>query len=305
MTDKIIKYEPRSKADTAESHERLGVLKTYKLYIDGKFPRTESGRYYELKDAEGKTLANISWSSRKDLRDAVTAARGAFAKWSKATPYNRGQILYRMAEMLEGRTAQLRDELEQQGQSKKDAQAEVEESIDRLIYYAGWADKYQQIFSAVNPVASSHFNFSMLEPTGVVSLVAPESSALLGLISIIAPAIVGGNAVVVLASASKPLGAITFAEILATSDLPAGVVNILTGYRKELLSHMSSHMDVNAIVYTGENADEIKLIQQNAVQNVKRVIIHPDQDWNSDETQSPYWILETQETKTTWHPIGN
>lgn len=300
MSDKIIKF----KSEATENHERIGVLKTYKLYIDGKFPRTESGRYYELKSADDKLIANISWSSRKDFRDAVTAARAAFSKWSKASAYNRGQILYRMAEMMEGRAAQFRDELEQQGSSPSEARVEVSQSIDRLIYYAGWSDKYQQIFSSVNPVASSHFNFSMLEPTGVVSVVAPENSSLLGLISTIAPAICGGNSVVVLASNTKPLGAITFGEILATSDLPAGVVNILTGYRKEIVSHMSSHMDVNAIIYCGNDEKEISGVQENAVQNLKRVSIYSDRDWSAEDAQSPYMILDTQEVKTTWHPTG-
>lgn len=300
MSDKIVKF----KSENPKTAERLNVLKTYKLFIDGKFPRTESGRFYELKSPTGQTLANISWSSRKDLRDAVTAARGAFAKWSKMTAYNRGQILYRMAEMMEGRSAQFREELESQGVSASEAQSEVAASIDRLIHYAGWADKFQQLFSSVNPVASSHFNFSMLEPTGVVNIIAPEKPSLLGLISVIAPVIVGGNTTVVLASHSLPLGAITFSEILATSDLPAGVVNILTGERKELLGHMSSHMDVNAIVYCGSDDIEVTTIQQNAVNNLKRTAIYSDRDWKSEDSQSPYMILDTQEVKTTWHPTG-
>jgi acyl-CoA reductase-like NAD-dependent aldehyde dehydrogenase len=300
MSDKIIKF----KSEAAENHERIGVLKTYKLYIDGKFPRTESGRYYELKSSKGAVLANISWSSKKDLRDAVTAARAAFAKWSKTTAYNRGQILYRMAEMMEGRSAQFRTELEQQGLSAKEASEEVSASIDRLIHYAGWSDKYQQIFSSVNPVASSHFNFSILEPTGVVTVVTPESSSLLGFISAIAPVICGGNTVVALASTSMPLGAITFGEILATSDLPAGVINILTGYRKELLTPMANHMDVNAIIYCGDDEAEMKNLQQNAVHNLKRVHLYSEKDWSSTDAQSPYMILDTQEVKTTWHPIG-
>ncbi len=307
MSDKIKKFEDkaREKSEAELSQKRLGVMKTYKLYVDGKFPRTESGRYYELKNSEGAILANVCLSSRKDFRDAQTAARAATTKWAKASPYNRGQILYRMAEMLEGRSAQFVEELTSEGLTASEARSEVEQSIDRLIYYAGWSDKYQQVFSAVNPVASSHFNFSMLEPTGVVSLIAPEETGLLGLISMIAPAIVGGNTVVVLASYSKPLGAITFSEVLATSDLPAGVVNILTGTRAELISHMTSHMDVNAISYAGSEEKELKPLQENAALNVKRVSLWKNEmDWSSEESQSPYRILELQETKTTWHPVG-
>jgi len=304
QNDNIIAYDAAARSLTAKSSARLGILKTYKLYIDGKFPRTESGRYYELNSPSGEVLANVSLASRKDFRDCVTAARGAFAKWSKASAYNRGQILYRMAEMLEGRQAQFKEELQLQGIEARIATKEIEASIDRLIYYAGWSDKFQQIFSTVNPVASSHFNFSVLEPTGVVTIFAPEKTSLLGLVSTLAPAIVGGNSVVLLASESLPLGAITFSEVLHTSDLPAGVVNILTGSRKELLSHMTSHMDVNAVVYCGEDEREIATLQNNATLNVKRVALHENFDWMSEESQSPYMILQNQEVKTTWHPIG-
>ncbi len=284
--------------------DRVKILKTYKIFVDGKFPRTESGRYFIFKSNQGEDIANICNCSRKDFRDAVTAARSAWAKWSKATHSNRGQILYRIAEMLEGRREQFISELQQQGSTAALAQAEVNLSIDRLVYYAGWADKYQQVFSTVNPVASSHFNFSVLESTGVVTIVAPEESALLGLVSVIAPAIVGGNSVVVLASSGKPLSAVTFAEVLNTSDVPAGVVNILTGYRKELLSHFSSHMDVNAIVYCGNSQEELKTVENNAALNIKRVVHWSDLDWEKDEAQGPYQILDLQEVKTTWHPIG-
>lgn len=284
--------------------ERLKILKTYKIYVDGKFPRTESGRYFVFKSGDGKEMANLCNCSRKDFRDAQTAARAAFGKWSKATAFNRGQILYRIAEMLEGRRAQFVEELQQQGSTRAEADAEVSASVDRLVYYAGWADKFQQVFSAVNPVASSHFNFSMLEPTGVVSVFAPEESSLLGLVSVIAPVIVGGNTCVVLASSAKPLCAVTFGEVLATSDVPAGVVNILTGFRKELLGHFTSHMDVNSIAYSGEEAEEIRKLQENAALNVKRVKLWPSIDWTSDEAESPYHILDHQEVKTTWHPVG-
>ena len=284
--------------------ERIPVLKTYKIYIGGQFPRTESGRYYELKDKSKKLIANMCLSSRKDLRNAVTAARSAFGGWSGKTAFNRSQILYRIAEMLEGRKAQLKEELMLQGSNAKQAEAEVVLSIDRLIYYAGWCDKYSALFSSVNPVASSHFNFSVPEPTGVVTIIAPEDSSLVGLVSVIAPVIAGGNTCVVLASETKPLCSITFSEILATSDLPGGVVNILTGTSKELLEHFSSHMDVNAIVYCRKDKNEIKAIGEHASLNVKRTF-YWNKDWNKDENQNPYLILDLQETKTTWHPIEN
>ena len=216
----------------AGSGTRVPVDKTYKIYIGGKFPRTESGRYFTLDDADGAVIANLCRGSRKDFRNAVVAARNAFDGWSASSAYLRGQILYRIAEMLEGRSDQFVAELALQGLSKRKAKKEVESSIDRLIYYAGWSDKYQQIFSAVNPVSSSHFNFSVLEPTGVVSVIAPDDTSLLGLVSNIAPVIVGGNTCVVLASEALPLCAISFAEVLHASDVPGGVVNILTGFRE-------------------------------------------------------------------------
>ncbi len=226
--------------------ERVKVLKTYKIFIGGQFPRTESGRYYSLALSNGDTV-NVCLSSRKDFRNAVVAAREAQEKWAARAAMNRSQILYRIAEMLETRSAQFVAELTDMGQSAIQAKKEVEAAIDRMIYYAGWCDKYNQVFSSVNPVASSHFNFSSTEPMGVVGVIAPEKSALLGLVSVVAPVIASGNTCVVLASNSLPLCAITFAEVLATSDLPAGVVNILTGERKELSSHFSTHMDVNSL----------------------------------------------------------
>ena len=228
---------------------RIPVAKTYKIYIDGKFPRTESGRYFALEDARGNIIANVCRGSRKDFRNSVVAARKAQSGWARASAYLRGQILYRVAEMLEGRREQFIAELMLQGTPKRAAQKEVDLSIDRLIYFAGWADKYQQIFSAVNPVSSSHFNFSVLEPTGVVSILAPDDLSLLGLVSNVAPTIAGGNTCVVLASESSPLCAVSFAEALHASDVPAGVVNILTGLRAELTEQFASHMDVNAVIW--------------------------------------------------------
>lgn len=284
---------------------RIPVAKTYKIYIDGKFPRTESGRYFPLNSADGTVIANICRGSRKDFRNSVVAARGASTGWSTSTAYLRGQILYRIAEMLEGRSEQFISELVLQGISKRRASKEVEASIDRLIYYAGWSDKYQQVFSSVNPVSSSHFNFSVLEATGVVGVLAPEDSSLLGLVSNIAPVIVGGNTCVVLASESLPLCAISFAEVLHAADVPGGVVNILTGFREELRDQFASHMDVNAVVFCDGDTEVSKSIQEKAADNVKRVISRCDKDWSSELSQNPYLINDTQETKTTWHPIGS
>lgn len=278
--------------------ERVPVLKTYKLYIGGEFPRSESGRSYDLDDARGRHIANVALASRKDFRNAVVAARAAQPKWASKSGYNRGQILYRIGEMVEGRRDQFVAELKQQGSSVADARKEVDATIDRLIYFAGWADKYQQLFSTVNPAASPHFVFSVPEPTGVVALIAPNDSALLGLVTLLCPVILGGNVVVALASETKPLSAITFAEVLATSDVPPGVINILTGARQELLAQIAGHMDVNAIVYAGNEAAEKKLIQEQASLNLKRVISPKAGD------ESPYAILDTQEIKTTWHPVG-
>jgi len=281
---------------------RIEVLKTYKIYIGGKFPRTESGRYYQP-EAKGNVLGNICLSSRKDFRNAVVAARSAQGGWSAKSAYNRSQILYRIAEILEGRKTQFSEELIQQGSKKAQAEKEVDLSIDRLIYFAGWCDKYTQIFSSVNPVASSHFNFSVPEPTGVVAILSPEESGLLGLISQIAPTIAGGNTCVVLASENKPLCSITLAEVLSTSDVPGGVINILTGNRKELIPHFAAHMDVNALVYCGDNSAEIKTIHEAAVDNLKRVMIRDGGGYVSDKYENPYLISSLQETKTTWHPI--
>ena len=283
---------------------RLNILKTYKIYIGGQFPRTESGRFYPLIDKAGNTIANICLSSRKDFRNAVVAARNAQGSWSGKPAFNRGQILYRIAEMLEGRKSQFLDELTVQGVTLKTAQAEFELSVDRLVYYAGWCDKYQQIYGSVNPVATSHFNFSVPEPTGVVSIIAPNNSSLIGLVSSIAPVIAGGNTCVVLASEKYPLCSVTFAEVLNSSDVPGGVVNILTGKSSELVSHFSSHMDVNAMVYCGSNKEEILLTEQNATLNVKRVYMY-DENWMQENSQGAHYIMDVQEIKTTWHPIEN
>ena len=281
---------------------RIDILKTYKIFIAGKFPRTESGRYFDLKNNKGELLANMCLSSRKDFRNAVVAARKVQKSWESSSSLNRGQILYRIAEMLEGRKLQFIEELMMTGSSKNHAKNEVEKSIDRLVYYAGWSDKFQQIFSSVNPVASNHFNFSMLQAMGVVSVIAPNEFPLLGLISVVAPVIVGGNACVVLSSAVNPMVSISFAEVLNTSDVPHGIVNILTGERKELISHFSSHNDVNSILYCGDNNEEIKEIEKISVENLKRVKIYKQKNWDNDNSQSPYFIEKYQEIKTIWHP---
>lgn len=284
--------------------ERVEILKTYKLYIGGQFPRTESGRYYTPTDAQGNPLANVCLSSRKDLRNAVVAARKAFGGWAERAPFNRGQILYRIAEMLEGRRAQFVEELTRQGASEADANSEIDLSVDRLVYYSGWTDKYQQVFSAVNPVASSHFNFSALEPMGVVGVIAPQDSSLIGLISTIIPAITGGNTVVVLASEQLPLCAVTFGEVLATSDVPGGIINILTGTESELVSQFGSHMDINAILYAGSEDKHFVQLKELGTGNVKR-IFRFELDAMDGSAENPYLITDLQEVKTTWHPIEN
>ena len=281
--------------------ERINVLKTYKIFIGGKFPRTESGRFYQLNN-RSKAIANVCLSSRKDLRNAVVAARGTFEKWSGSTAYNRSQILYRMAEMMEGRKDQFISELVLQGVDRKKATVEVDLSIDRVIYFAGWADKINQVFGSVNPVATSHFNFSSMEPMGVIGLVAPEKSGLLGLVSSLCPILVSGNCAVVLASEKLPLCSITLAEVLATSDVPGGVVNILTGKKEEIMVHLAKHMDVNAI-YLTDNLEHKKSVQKEAIQNLKRVIVGKQKSWDDSSVENPYIITDFMETKTTWHPV--
>jgi acyl-CoA reductase-like NAD-dependent aldehyde dehydrogenase len=285
--------------------ERLAVRKTYKLFIGGAFPRSESGRSYVVTSSKGDFLANASKASRKDARDAVTAARKAFPGWSTATPYNRGQILYRIAEMLEGRRAQFAAELaDADGVSAKKAGELVDAAVDRLVWYAGWSDKIGAIRSSANPVAGPYFNLSTPEPTGVVAVIAPHEGPLLGLLSVIAPVIVTGNTCVVVASERAPLPSITLAEVLATSDLPDGVVNVLTGSAKEIAPWLAAHMDVNGIDLTGMDSEPAVACEQAAADNLKRVL-RPAQekvDWTTDP--GTHRMTAFLETKTVWHPIG-
>ncbi len=294
----------------ANESGRLKVLKTYKLFIGGKFPRTESGRYLVATKQNGKSppkhVANYCQASRKDLRDAVRAARNAQTGWAGATAYLKGQILYRMAEMLESRTETFREELRDLGQTREKAAREVTASIDRLVYYAGWSDKLTSVFGSVNPVASPHWNVTSIEPTGVVGLICPDEPALLGLVTGVAASIVSGNSVVAIASEKMPLPAISFAEVLATSDLPAGVVDILTGKRAELAPVLAGHMDVNAIVDASADAEIAKIVAEGAGINVKRVQAWnlTLKDWFQAPAEDPYRILDTVEFKTAWHPAA-
>jgi acyl-CoA reductase-like NAD-dependent aldehyde dehydrogenase len=290
----------------ARKEDRLRVQKTYKLFIGGKFVRSESGRVAPA-ETGGRVIANYSRASRKDFRDAVVAARGALGGWSKQSAYLRGQILYRAAEMLEMRRSELDAELNRSGgQRSGKGTDEASLAIERLVHYAGWTDKFSQVFSAVNPVASSHFNFTMPEPTGVVVIVCPNEPPLLALIALVAPVILSGNTAVVLASATQPLPALTFSEIIATSDLPGGVINLLSGNPAELAPHIASHMDVNAIVDASGNEKVSAALQQGGGFNVKRYVPRTLKaaDWNGEKAENPYWILDTVEMKTAWHPIG-
>ena len=290
--------------------DRLEVRKTYKLYIGGAFPRTESGRAYEVLGARGEPLANASRGTRKDIRDAVRAARKAQPEWAAKSAYNRSQILYRIAELMEGRRDQFVAEVvAAEGVTRARAARIVDAAIDRWVWYAGWADKYTQVMGTVNPVAGRYFNFSVPEPTGVVGIIAPEASSLVGLVSRLAPVIVSGNAAVVLASESRPLPAVTLTEVLATSDVPGGVVNVITGLRRELVGHLTGHMDVNALDAFGASPDDAATLEEVAVENVKRFVRPPDgglerYDWLAESAQSPYLIGEFVEIKTVWHPIG-
>jgi len=295
----------KSLIETKEFSNRIPVLKTYKIYIGGKFPRTESGHFYSPTNAHGHSLGNICLCSRKDFRDAVVAARNAFGGWMSATAFNRSQVLYRIAEMLESRKQQFVEELILQGSTNLKANEEVNQTIDRIIYYAGWCDKYAQIFSSVNNVASSHFNFSLPEPVGVVGIIAPDDFSLLGFVSAILPVIAGGNTCIILASENKPLCAVSFAEVLNSSDVPGGVVNILSGKIGDLLSYFGNHLDVNAVIYHGYNSEIKKQLQSDASVNVKRIYIRQEKATNKKESENPYLILDTQEIKTTWHPIEN
>lgn len=286
---------------------RLNVRKTYKLYINGEFPRTESGRVYAVTGEGGELIANACRGSRKDLRNAVAAARKAQSGWAGKTAYNRGQILYRIAEVCESRAAELAEELRRQGSSAAAARREVESVIERWVHYAGWSDKYIQLFGSVNPVAGPYYNFTLPEPTGVVGIVAPEEPSLLGLVSRLAPAIVGGNTVVAITSEAKPLAAVTLGEVFETSDVPAGVVNLISGIKTEIVPWLAAHMDVNAIDTTGVAASAVGAVHQAASENVKR-IVHFDAaaiGWDdARRSQSPYAIYEFQESKTVWHPMG-
>jgi len=293
-----------------ERADRVGVRKTYKLYIGGAFPRTESGRAYEVFGAKGELLANACRGTRKDIREAVRAARKAFGGWAAKTAYNRSQILYRIAELMEGRRDQfIAEVMAAEGVGRARAARLVDASIDRWVWYAGWADKYPQMIGTVNPVAGSYFNFSVPEPTGVVGVIAPEASSLLGLVSRLAPVIVSGNAAVVISSETRPLPAVTLSEVLATSDVPGGVVNLITGLRRELIGHLAGHMDVNALDAFGAAPDDRVALEEVAVENVKRFVRPPADglaryDWMADAAQSPYLIGEFVEIKTVWHPIG-
>ena len=281
--------------------KRLEVLKTYKIYIGGKFPRTESGRFYKVLNKAKEPIANVCLSSRKDIRNAVQAARKAQGSWQERTAFNRGQVLYRIAEILEGRRAQFVEELMLEDYTKKEAQTEVNNSIDRIVYYAGWCDKFNQVASSVNPVSSSHFNFSSYEPMGVIGIMAIQSSGLLGLVSMLMPVIAGGNSCVIIASEDKPLCAVTLSEVLNSSDVPGGVVNILTGSMDELWSPLSSHMDVNGISMDKHNK-HVSEVQLAAVDNLKRVRVYSN-DFRLIEEQGIQFITDFQELKTTWHPI--
>lgn len=291
----------------ARTAVRLDVLKTYKLFIGGKFPRSESGRVYEVTDSQGNRLANAPQSSRKDARDAVAAARKAFGGWSGATAYNRGQILYRVAEMLEGRREQFAAEVAAaEGLSAAQAAAQVDAAVDRWVWYAGWTDKVAQIAGGANPVAGPFFNLSTPEPTGVVAVLAPQESSLLGLVSVLAPVIATGNTAVLVTAERAPLPALSLAEVLATSDLPGGVVNVLSGRTREIAATLAAHQDVNAIDLTGASADAelARELEEAAADNLKRVR-RPgsgEADWSADPGTSR--LLAFLETKTVWHPMG-
>ncbi len=286
------------------SDARLGVLKTYKLFVGGKFPRSESGRVYEVTDSKGNWLANAPEATRKDARDAVVAARKAFGGWSGATAYNRGQVLYRVAEMLEDRREQFTAEVAAaDGLSKPKAAAQVDAAVDRWVWYAGWSDKVAQVVGGANPVAGPFFNLSSPEPTGVVAVVAPQESSLLGLVSVLAPALVTGNTVVLVASERAPLPALSLAEVLATSDVPGGAVNILTGRTAEIAPSLAAHQDVNALDLAGANPAMAKDLEVAAADNLKRVLRPAARaDWAADPGTDR--MTAFLETKTVWHPTG-
>ncbi len=285
--------------------DRLAVRKTYKLYVNGAFPRSESGRSYEVKDAKGHFVANAAWASRKDARDAVVAARAAFPKWAGMTAYNRGQVLYRVAEVMEGRHVQFCEEVAGgEGLSASKGRAAVDAAVDRWVWYAGWTDKLAAVVGGANPVAGPYFDFSMPEPTGVVAVLAPQQSSLLGLVSVLAPVLAGGNTAVVVTSKERPLPAVTLAEVLATSDVPAGVVNVLTGDAGELGPWLAEHADVDAIDLAGAPPGRAMELEREAAGTVKRVLRaqSPEPDWTADPGLSR--MTPFLETKTVWHPIG-
>ena len=287
--------------------DRLDVRKTYKLYIDGKFPRSESGRSYPALDAKGAVIARVAAATRKDLRDAVRAARAAQSGWADLTGYNRGQIIYRIAEMVEDRADAFIDQIRLAGPTRAQARKEVERSIDRLVWYAGWADKYVQVIGNMNPVAGPFFNISTPEPTGVVGVIAPEEPALLGLVSRLAPVIVSGNTALVLASEKWPMPSITFSEAFATADVPGGVINVLTGSKANTVPYLASHMDVNGIDALGADPAMMVDLETAAADSVKRVVRPPQGaiKWQDDRVaQSPYAIAAFTEIKTVWHPKG-
>ena len=282
----------------------LAVSKTYKLFIGGAFPRSESGRTYQARDNKGDFMANAALGSRKDLRDAVVAARKGYTTWSKATAYNRGQVIYRIAEMLEGRRTEFVELIMiSTGASTKIASAELDSAIDRLVHYAGWTDKLAAVLGSANPVSSPHFSYSAPEPTGVVGILAPPGSPLLGLISVIAPVIAGGNACVVIAAEQDPCVAITYAEVVATSDVPAGVINILTGRFSELAPHLAAHADVNALDLTGADAELRTSLEEAAAETVKRVYA-PKGVPDFTAVPGTARLRAFLEIKTVWHPTG-
>ena len=285
---------------------RLPITKTPKVYVGGAFIRSESARTFPLKDAAGNFFANIPQCTRKDLRNAVEAAAKAGPGWAKRTAYNRGQIIYRLGEMLEARKSDMADALAVGGASKAAAAKEIAATIDRLIYYAGWADKYEQVLGNVNPVASPHFNFTVTEPMGIIGILAPEEAPLLALVSLVAPAITCGNTVVALASTAQPYPAIVLGEMLATSDLPGGVVNLLTGFRKEMVPTFATHTHLRAVsgIANAEERKALKLAAADSVKRVKLVKAEETIDWFAEKTQSLYEIRDLLEFKTTWHPIG-
>jgi acyl-CoA reductase-like NAD-dependent aldehyde dehydrogenase len=286
-------------------NDRLAVRKTYKLYVNGAFPRSESGRTYEVADSKGHFLANAARASRKDARDAVVAARGAFGKWSGMTAYNRGQVLYRVAEVMEGRHAQFCEEVAAgEGLSQSKARAAVDAAIDRWVWYAGWTDKLAAVLGGANPVAGPYFDFSTPEPTGVVAVLAPQQSSLLGLVSVVAPVLATGNTAVVVTSKDRPLPAVTLAEVLATSDVPGGVVNLLTGDAEELGTWLAEHADVDGIDLTGAPANRAMEFEREAAGTIKRVVRPPatEPDWTADPGLTR--MTPFLETKTVWHPIG-